>query len=270
MRVDGGANDFWMGISRLMQALDIPISENHNAASVDLFDKQHARRVLAMFGAALGKLPAQESQLSQREQQFLTSAINYLAIDGRVICVQLTLLAEMMKHRPWDTVDSFSQDAGAGIGVSFFEQTFEADSAPRRYRKHCEGAQRFLRRLLPEPGNKIKGAVQTESRLRETVGYEDDRAFAELIRILDAELHLITPTVRNELDSYTSSEAYGPGSSEQDAGYQLTHDFLIAPLRKWLAMQRLTHATGPGSIAIGGVQRTLSSASVAPIVAHSV
>lgn len=237
-------DDFWMGISRLMQALDIPISENQNASSVDLFDKQHARRVLAMFGVALGRLPSNEAKWSQRQQQFLTSAINYLAVDGRVICVQLALLAEMMKHRDWNNAALFNQDGGAGIGVSFFEQTFEAESAPRRYRNHCEGAQRLLRKLLPEPGTKIKGAIQTESQLREAVGYTDENAFRELLRILDAELHLITPTTKNALESYTSSILTAFDNDDNEIGYQLTHDFLISPLRKWLAMRRMTTRLG--------------------------
>lgn len=237
-------DDFWMGISRLMQALDIPISENQNASSVDLFDKKHARRVLAMFGIALSRLPESESKFSPREQQFLTSAINYLAVDDRVICVQLALLAEMMKHRDWNNAALFNQDGGAGIGVSFFEQTFESDSAPRRYRNHCEGAQRLLRRLLPDAGTKIKGAIQSESQLKEAVNYADENAFRELIRILDAELHLITPTTKNELESYASIESKAVTDGGNESGYQLTHDFLITPLRKWLAMRRMTTRLG--------------------------
>lgn len=237
-------DDFWMGISRLMQALDIPISENQNACSVDLFDKKHARKVLALFGAAFGRLPENEASWTAREQQFLTSAINYLSVDDRVICVQLALLAEMMKHRDWNNATLFSQDGGAGIGMSFFEQTFEGDAAPRRYRNHCEGAQRLLRRLLPEPGTRIRGAIQSETQLREAVGYSDQNAFRELLRILDAELHLITPTTKNEFDSYASAETEEAIGNANETGYQLTHDFLISPLRKWLAMRRMTTRVG--------------------------
>ncbi len=237
-------DDFWMGISRLMQALDIPISENQNASSVDLFDKQHARHVLAMFGTALRRLPANEAQWSAREQQFLTSAINYLAVDGRVICVQLALLAELMKHREWNNASLFNQDGGAGIGVSFFEQTFDAESAPRRYRGHCEGAQRLLRKLLPEPGTKIKGSIQKESDLREAVGYADENAFGELLRILDGELHLITPTTTNDAAEFAASDLSSGSRQAPETGYQLTHDFLITPLRKWLALRRMTTRLG--------------------------
>lgn len=49
-------DDFWLGISRLMQAVDLPIAENENATLLDLFDSRHARKVLTLFGTAHGRL----------------------------------------------------------------------------------------------------------------------------------------------------------------------------------------------------------------------
>ncbi len=236
-------DDFWMGISRLMQALEIPISEHHNTACVDLFDLEHARRVLASFGTAMGKLPTDESRWSVKQKQFVISAIDYLSVGGKVVCVQLALFAEMMKHRPWDDPKLFTQDGGAGIGVAFFEQSFGSDSAPRHFRSHSEGAQRLLRKLLPAAGARIKGAIRTKNELREAVGYVDESAFAELLRILDSELHLITPTTQED-ETALSSQWTHSGSSMSEPGYQLTHDFLIAPLRKWLAMRQLSTRAG--------------------------
>ena len=242
-------DDFWMGISRLMQALDLTISENHNASAVDLFDKRHARHVLAMFGSALGRLPDNEQALSARQNQFLDAAIEYLAIDGRVICVQLALLAEMMKHRDWNDPALLSLDGGAGLGVHFLEQTFDRESSQRRYQRHAEGAQRVLRGLLPEPGASIKGAIRSESELQIASGYADVAAFRELMRLLDSELHLVTPTDRNDNDSLTSTSTT---STEVETGYQLTHDFLIAPLRRWLELRQL-------GTSVGQAQRRLES-----------
>ena len=267
-------DDFWMGITRLMQALDLTISENHNASAVDLFDTRHARHVLAMFGSAFGQLPADEESLSPLQNRFLDAATTYLAVDGRVICVQLALLAEMMKHREWTDSELLSKDDGAGLGVNFLEQTFDKDASPRRFRRHAEGAQRVLRRLLPEPGAKIKGAIRSESELREASGYSDAAAFRELLRILDSELHLVTPTDRNEAESFatsglSASEPHSASSlnespakqssstqtssteistaaalSAAETGYQLTHDFLISPLRRWLELRQLGTPVG--------------------------
>ena len=52
-------DDFWMAATRFMRAIEIRLLEGHNSAAVDLFDPTHARRVLASFGRAFGRLPSQ-------------------------------------------------------------------------------------------------------------------------------------------------------------------------------------------------------------------
>ena len=138
-------DDFWMGVTRLMQALDLAIAENVNATAVDLFNAQHARRVLAKFGAAYGKLPESIEQLSPSQSRFLDAAVKYLSSDGRVICVQLTLLTEMLKNRSWEKTTGLFSDGGVGIGMRFFEETFDSENTSRRIRVHADGVLRVLR-----------------------------------------------------------------------------------------------------------------------------
>lgn len=221
-------DDFWMGITRLMRHLDTPIVENVNVRMVDLFDRSHARRVLALFGHAYGRLPSAES-LTVLQEHFVDAAVDDLAVDGRVICVQLALLAEMLKSRPWEGPTALVGDGGTGLGTRFLEDTFDAEGSSRRVRMHAEGAHRVLRRLLPEGGSRIKGTVLTEDQLREASGYRDPGLFRQLIEILDHELHLITPTEVLEESDASESSVSGVGLS----GYQLTHDFLIGPVRQW-------------------------------------
>ena len=52
-------DDFWMAVSRFMRELEIRLLEGRTVALVDLFDLDHARKVLAAFGRAFGKLPEQ-------------------------------------------------------------------------------------------------------------------------------------------------------------------------------------------------------------------
>ena len=54
-------DDFWMAATRFMRALEIRLLEGHNSAAVDLFDPTHARRVLASFGRAFGRLSRSNS-----------------------------------------------------------------------------------------------------------------------------------------------------------------------------------------------------------------
>ena len=226
-------DDFWMGVTRLMQILDIPIAENVNMTSVDIFDSRHARNVLAQFGAAYGKLPSHQDALTLAQLRFLDAAVEYLANDGRVICVQLALLTEMLKNQSWDDTSGVFDDGGTDLGIRFFESTFEGDSSPRRIRIHSEGSMCVLRSLLPDRSSMIKGALKTEEELFESTGYADRSMFRQLIALLDRELHLITPTDRNDDDSLSSDSVHTVSGS---VGYQLTHDFLVAPIRKWIEL----------------------------------
>ena len=239
-------DDFWMGITRLMQALDLEISENHNASSVDLFTKKHARHVLMLFGQAYGQLPKLASNVSQRENRFLDAAVDYVAVDGRVICVQLAIFAEMIKHREWNDSSILTNDHRAGLGFQFLDQTFDATSAPRKYHVHADGARRVLRCLLPSTGAKIKGSIRSEESLREAAGYHDEKSFHALLRILDSELHLITPSDREVKDE--DSHAAAEPARSTDAGYQLTHDFLIAAVRYWLDKHQLGTRRGQAQL----------------------
>ena len=87
------------------------------------------------------------------------------------------------------------------MGVTFLEETFSAATAPPEHRLHQKAAQAVLKALLPETGTDIKGQMRSEAELRDASGYAGrPRDFDDLVRILDHELRLITPTDPEGLD----------------------------------------------------------------------
>src|SRR5262249_27817509 len=90
-------DDFWMAGTRLMRDLEIRLLEGQNSAAVDLFPIRHAEKVLAAFGRAFGTLPESSSEVSKDQKHYLEQAVSGLAQDGKVVCVRLSLFAEMMK-----------------------------------------------------------------------------------------------------------------------------------------------------------------------------
>ena len=118
-----------------------------------------------------------------------------LAQDGKVICVRLALFAEMMKGKTW-TPATFKEVGGAeGIGVAFLEETFSARDGSRGTSVSPEGGTAVLKALLPETGSDIKGQMRSSQELLEASGYVNRPSdFGDLMRILDHELRLITPT----------------------------------------------------------------------------
>ena len=236
-------DDFYLAAARLMNHIDVPIVTDQNFKLVDLFDLEHARRVLSRFGEAYDKLPSQAESLSAEQTAFIDQVVEGLAESNKVVSVRLSLLADMLKGRQWIPATLESIGGLEGIGISFLEETFASSRADARHRAHQLAVRGVLRALLPDSGTDIKGAMRSEAELLEASGYANRmHDFKDLLRILDGELRLLTPTdpegsskseVRNEKSNNTSNFSL-PSSTF----FQLTHDYLVPSLREWLTRKQ--------------------------------
>ena len=242
-------DDFWMAATRFMRELEVRLAEAENSAAADLFPIRHAEKVLQSFGRAFGALGSKSDQLSTEQEQFIKHAAAGLSEEGKVICVRLALFAEMMKGESW-TPDTLAKVGGtSGVGVTFLEETFSATTAPPEHRYHQKAARAVLMSLLPNSGTDIKGQMLSRDDLLEVSGYENrPQNFNELIRILDREIRLITPTDHDgkefEEDAVTAPT---------DAGkkyYQLTHDYLVPSLRDWLTRKQRESRQGRAELTL--------------------
>lgn len=231
-------DDFAMAAARLMQELDVRIVQGENFATVDLFDLDHASRVLTLFGQAFGKLPHDLTQLSTLEKEFIQEVIAGLAVEGKVVSVHLALLAEMIKSKAW-IPETLKQVGGTqGVGVSFLEETFSSPTANPAHRLHAPAARAVLSALLPQMATDIKGHMRSQAELLELSGYADrPNQFRLLMLMLDGELRLITPT---DPEGHSSQSAYELGQQY----FQLTHDYLVPSLRFWLTSKQRETAQG--------------------------
>ncbi len=188
-------DDFWLAVSRFLTELEVELVQGRNTALVDLFDREHARKVLRAFGTAYGKLSERDAELTRDHHAFLDRSISELAEDGKVISVRLALFAEMVKGKLWTPATLRAVGGTEGVGVTFLEETFSSPQANPKHRFHRKAAQSVLKVLLPETGTDIKGQMRSEEELSEAAAYSDrPRDFAELMHILHNELRLITPT----------------------------------------------------------------------------
>jgi serine/threonine protein kinase len=229
-------DDFWLSVSRFLRELEIRLLEGQNSALVDLFDLDHARKVLAAFGRAFGKLPEKPGDTGKDQKEFLAQAVSGLAQEGKVICVRLALFAEMMKGKGWTPASLKAVGGTEGVGVTFLEETFSAATAPPEHRYHQKAARADLKILLPETGSDIKGHMRSYAELLEASGYGSrPKDFDDLIRILDNEIRLITPTDPEGKDTNSDTVLQTkPGQKY----YQLTHDYLVHSLREWLTRKQ--------------------------------
>ena len=224
-------DEFFRAVKRLLTSLGVSIQEGCNFAIVDLFDPSHARDVLIEYGRAFERLA---DPPNPRQEEFLSQVVASLQnSEGLVVCVQLVLLSEMLKRREW-TLDNFDQEGGAkGVGVRFLRESFDARSANPDHKVCARAARAVLDKLLPESGGNIKGHSRPATELRQVAAQADASVdFTRLLQILQ-ELRLVTPTEREA----TGGEAPDspPATAQTEPCYQLTHDYLVLPLRTWLA-----------------------------------
>jgi serine/threonine protein kinase/formylglycine-generating enzyme required for sulfatase activity len=229
-------DDFWMAATRFMRELEVRLVEGQNSTPVDLFPIHHAEKVLAAFGRAFAVLPDNASETSMDQKHFLERAVTGLAQEGKVISVRLALFAEMMKAKAWTPASLKAVGGTEGVGVTFLEETFSAAAAPPVHRYHQKAARADLRILLPETGSDIKGHMRSHAELLEASGYGSrPKDFDDLIRILDNEIRLITPTDPEGKDANCDSVLQTkPGQKY----YQLTHDYLVHSIREWLTRKQ--------------------------------
>jgi SpoVK/Ycf46/Vps4 family AAA+-type ATPase len=239
-------DDFGMAATRFMGELEVRILEGDNFATVDLFDPDHARKVLATFGRAFGRLP--DGPAAPDQERFVEQAVAGLAQDGKVISVRLALFAEMVKGRPWTTATLREVRGASGVGVAFLEEALGPRAANPERRRHSRAAQAVLKALLPEQGSDIKGHMRSGQDLLAASGYAAQPGeFRELLRICDGELRLVTPTDPEGVDVAASGPLAGlpQPASEAACGYeasrkyyQLTHDYLVPSLPEWLTRKQ--------------------------------
>jgi serine/threonine protein kinase/formylglycine-generating enzyme required for sulfatase activity len=226
-------DDFWLAATRFMRDLEIRLLDGENSGLVDLFDPRHARKVLAAFGRAYGALPESTRDLNSEQQAFLDQSVSGLSRDGKIISVHLALFAEMMKGKPWTPATLKEVGGTQGVGRPFLEETFSGSTSPPVHRFHQKAAQAVLKALLPESGTDFKGQMRSRQQLLQASGYANrPRDFDELIRILDNELRLITPT------DPEASGSEGQPATPSGQYYQLTHDYLVPALRDWLTRKQ--------------------------------
>src|SRR5207302_7454919 len=131
----------------------------------------HATKVLTAFGRAFERLPESAAQMTDDQRLFIKQAVAGLAQDGKVICVHLSLFAEMMKSKAWTPATLREVGGTEGVGVTFLEETFSAPTAPAEHRYRGRAARAVLKALLPEAGTDIKGHMRSGAQLLAASGY---------------------------------------------------------------------------------------------------
>ena len=156
------------------------------------------------------------------------------------------------------SVGSVAASSGSMKLGSFDNQPLSASTSPPEHRYHQKAARAVLRDLLPDAGTDIKGTMRSHAELLEASGYGNrPKDFDDLVRILDSEIRLITPTdpegkdeggwmKDEEKTNHTTSDSPFILPPSSFRYYQLTHDYLVHSLRDWLTRKQKETRRGRG------------------------
>ena len=212
-------------------------------AAVHLFDRKHATRILAAFGAAYGRLDGNAAPRQRPAAVFGTGG-------GRVGRSGLDRAGSIVHLRRNDQVEALvdrhvtrRRAVRRGWGVAFLEEVFDGRSASPMYRLHRKAARLVLERLLPPPAPTFVVTWPQSPNYRLSRAMSERPAdFAGLLRCLNHELRLITPS---DIEEGPAQPAATEGEVEASPRlYQLTHDFLVTAIRGWLNQSRRRTARG--------------------------
>ena len=262
-------DDFWMPVTRFFQQLDVPLVEGVNASAVDLFDRVHATKVLAAFGVSYGRIEADPRRRPFEQQRFLQQAVDELAVDDWIVPVRLCIFSEMVKSRAWSLAALRDVGGTRGLGAAFLEDVFDGQSASPMHRLHRKAARAVLERLLPSRSADIRGHLVGESELLAVSGYEGRPAdFAALMRCLDHELRLITPS--DAQDQVTEFGGQRIGTSRAAAAVPVDSRFPGQCDSRLAQPNETTHVARSRRIAAGRVRRGPRVAAGKPAATHLV
>ena len=270
-------DEFWMAVTHFLDELEVAPVPGENVASIDLWSPRHARLVLTAIGQAYRELPANRGEITVEQKLFIKSAIADLTHNDRIVPVQLALFAEMVKDRLWVLATLKSLGGARGVGETFLEETFNGPSASPGHRLHQKAARAVLGALLADQHGSLKGSMRSYQELLDASGYSQrPKEFESLLRVLNSELRLITPTDPEGLDLAGGPRARGR-LQPPERYFHLTHDYL-RPLVACLGAnpQAKGDPAGTGGVAPGGACRGLGTppdrpkpAVVARVVKHS-
>ena len=223
--------EFWVMTGRFGGWLDVVFHEGRNAMMLDLFPVEHARRVLERFGRSLGRLV---NPLSADDEEFLVGATGMLERGGLISPIELSLLVEAMRERPWRAAELASLGGIRGAGLELLERHLKGVGSGFDGVRLRSAAEAVLGVLLPEGGMEIRGLRRSRGELLcacsgVTSAEEGAVLFAWLMELLTGRLRWVSLSVPVD-------NAGGVGGvNEGEPCYELAHDYLVALLREWLS-----------------------------------
>lgn len=226
-------DDFWTSATEFMRLVECGVEQWKNARSIELFDRHHARRLLEAAGRSFGSLPPNPEALKADQSEFISKAINEMAIKGRVLPIQLAMFAKIAKLQSWHP-DTLTQAGGVqGTYVCYFQDLFEGTTSPPVYQRVCSAIVEVLHCLLPNADQTSHSHQVEFGELEMILGEKKlQNQLHRALNILVEDLRLV---VRVSQPGSQSASEYAVQCNDR---FHLVHDFLTVPIANWVDQVR--------------------------------
>lgn len=231
-------DEFFTPAMRFLTEIGVEPDRSRNAMLVDLFELDHARRVLLSLGRSLGVLPLLDDELTEEQHGFLDEVLRLLRHNNRVVPAQLAMFVEYLRDKPWSEKSLASLGDERSPAVACLDDMLTRTVNGVKSKRALLLIERILDALLPT--SEIEPARPTCSR-RDLRAASGDNRFGEFEAVLD----FLSRTARILTPAESTKEANSEASVASDRGelpappsrdghcFQLAHDSLVPLVRAW-------------------------------------
>ena len=172
----------------LAEYLESQFSQAPHLHFMDLFDPEHARRVLTKFGEVYKQLPSGKEE----SNAFVKEAVESLTKEGHVLPASLSHFAWVLREKPW--VLSTLEEVGGPDGVmSTLLDDILATEGILEYQQDRKAAQAILRALAPNSEIEFCKSIRSWHELSGISGYDlQVERLKKLLSILETKLCLLS------------------------------------------------------------------------------
>lgn len=242
--------EFRTPAARFLKELELDGPPALRESLVDLFDAEHARRVLTAMGRGAQTLPATDEQLSAEQRRFLDVAVQLLEHQGRVVPAQLAMFVEYMREKPWTAESLGALGDPDSLAAAFLDDLLRRAVASPRPQRALDTVAAVLQALLPQAEPAYRRTPRTEAELFAAVRPRQREHVLPFLDALCATRVLSRVQPPDEATSGCGAESAHVAASVPDANtglgapgpreirYQLAHDSLLPLVRAWLHVKQ--------------------------------
>ncbi|MCH5373192.1 MAG: ATP-binding protein, partial [Planctomycetes bacterium] len=232
-------DEFYTPAVRFLNELGVEPDPSRNSALVDLFELDHARRVLLKLGRSIGALPLLDDQMTETHYEFLDEVLRLVQHHNRVVPATLAMFVEYLRDKPWTSESLAALGAEDSPAVALIDDMLRRSMEGVKPKVAIRAAEGILAALMPQSEAEPTRPIRSRRELVLASGSNRTAEFNAFLDSLCRIARIATPVVSASAGSSDPStpergDTSLPTSTDDAHQYQLSHDSLVPLIHAWL------------------------------------